>query len=330
MRFIKMQKKNYWQLIILLLTIFSGCSVEEPQSLRIGVSTWAGFEFLFLAEQKGFFKEENLDVEFVEFSSLSDTRRAYERGQIDGLGTTVVEVFYAREQSPNKVLQIFQIVDSSNGADVILSNIDIKDGKALRGKKIGLELSSLGVYVLARGLETFGLTLADVNTIAMDQMSLGEALSNRTLDAIVTYPPVAIQVQQDTKANTLFSSAQIPNEVIDVLAIDKAVIKQRPSDIKKLLNAYHKAIRYTKENPQDAYRIMSEHEKITPQELEHILTNELHVVTQDEQIEFFKQNGKLSTVVEMTDKILRQTEQIKGADHRADMINDMLVKEIAQ
>ncbi len=321
----KWTTKIYWQVILLTLSL-SGCAVEQSESLRIGVNTWAGFEFLFLAEQKGFFKEENLDVKLIEFSSLSDTRRAYEHGQIDGLGTTVVEVFYAREQSPDRALQIVQIVDASNGADVILSTAKIKDGKTLRGAKIGLELASLSVYVLARGLESFGLTLADVNTVTMDQISLGEALNNKTLDAIVTYPPISVQVQHDAKLNTLFSSAQIPNEVIDVLAIDQTTIKKRPNEIQKLLNGYYKAIRYTQENPQEAYRIMAEREKITPQELEHILTNELHLVMQNEQFEFFKQNGTLSTVVDLTDKILRQTAQIKGSDHRADIINDMFAK----
>jgi hypothetical protein len=43
---------------------------------------------------------------------------------------------------------------------------------------------------------------------------------------------------------------------------------------------------------------------------------------------FFKPNGKLLTVVEMTNKILRQTEQIKGTDHRVDITNNTFAKEI--
>ncbi len=310
---------------ILLSLALLGCNAEQSEPLRIGLSTWPPFEFFYLAEQKGFFKDEQLDVKLIEFSALSDVQRSYERGQIDGLGTTLVDVFQAREHSPRK-LQVVQVIDYSDGADVILSTAAIKDGKALRGKKIGLELASLGIYVLARGLDKFGLTLADVQITGMDQISLAEALSKGTLDAIVTYPPTSVQLRHDVKANILFSTADIPDEVVDVMAMDETIIKKRPADVEKLLRAYYKAMQYAKENPEEAYAIMAAREGITPQEFKEALTVGIHIVTQEGQADFFKPDGKLSAVIEMTDKILRESGQIKGVDHRADTVTDRFVK----
>jgi NitT/TauT family transport system substrate-binding protein len=305
--------------ILLSITLF-GCNGEQAEPLRIGLNTWPAYEFLYLAEQKGFFKDENLDIKLVEFSSLSDARRSYERGQIDGLGTSLVDVFQAREQSPRS-LQVVQVIDYSDGADMILSNAKIKNGQELRGKKIGFELASLGIYVLARGLDKFGLTLADVQITGLDQISLAEALSNGTLDAIVTYPPTSIDLQRDTNANTLFSSSEIPGEVVDVMAIDDEIIQQRPEEVKKLLRAYYRAIAYTQQNPDESYAIMAEREGITPQEFAQSFDG-IRLVSQAQQTDFFKQGGKLEKVVEKVDKILRESGQIKGADHRTDTITN--------
>lgn len=294
--------------------------MQESEPLRIGLSTWPPFEFFHLAEQKGFFKDENLNIKLIEFSSLSDARRSFERGQLDGLGTTLVDVFHAREQSPRR-LKVIQVFDYSDGADIILSNAKIKTGQDLRGKKIGLEFASLGVYVLARGLDKFGLTFADIKMSAMDQISLAEGLSNGTLDAVVTYPPTSITLQHETKTNVLFSTSEIPNEVVDVMAIDDSIIEQRPDEIKKLLRVYYRTMAYAQQNPDESYAIMAEREGITPQEFKNAF-DEIRVVSQAAQTDFFKQGGKLEKVVEKTDNVLRETGQIKGADHRADIITN--------
>lgn len=304
---------------LLLIIALTSCEFQEIEPLRIGLNAWAGYEFLYLAQQKGFFNDENLNIKLIEFSSLSDARRSYERGQIDGLGTSLVDVLQAREQSPRR-LQVVQIVDYSNGADMILANAKIKTGQALHGKKIGLEIASLGIYVLSRGLDKFGLTLADVQLNGMDQISLVDGFKNGTLDAIVTYPPASIALQDTMKANTLFSTSEIPNEVLDVIAIDETVISKRSDDIKKLLRAYYRAIAYTQQNPDESYSIMAQREGLTAQEFKNSFDG-IKLVSQEDQADFFKPSGKLEKIIEITDKILRETGQIKGTDYRVDTIN---------
>ena len=63
----------------------SACSEAPSDPLRVGINPWPGYGPLFLAADKGFFAEEGIDVELVELTSLADVRRAFERGQIDGM-----------------------------------------------------------------------------------------------------------------------------------------------------------------------------------------------------------------------------------------------------
>jgi len=297
------------------LALSLGCSREKPASLRVGINAWPGYEFLYLAQEKGFYRDEGIEVRIIEFNSLSDSRRAYERGQIDAMGATMIEVLQARENSPRSP-QVVQVVDYSDGADMILARPGITGCASLKGARVGVELASLGIYVLSRGLEKSGLNLADVETVSMDQPAMDEAIRAGKLDAIVTYPPTSVKLLRDSKATNVFSTAEIPGEVIDVIAVDAEVSRQRPGDVAKLLRAFHRAVAYTRQNPADAYRIMAAREGITAEEFAAALTDGIHVVSEAEQAAYLQPGGKLAAVIDASDRILRQSGQIKGPDRR--------------
>ena len=294
-----------------------GCEPKKSAGLRVGINAWPGYEFLYLAQEKGFYRDEGIEVRIVEFGSLSDCRRAYERGQIDAMGATLIEVLQARDQSARSP-QVVQVVDYSNGADVILARPGLGSCAELKGKRIGVELASLGIYVLSRGLEKSGLSLSDVETVSMDQSAMEEAMRKGELDAIVTYPPASVKLLRDTAATAIFSTAEIPGEVLDIIAVEAGINAERPGDVAKLLRAFRHAIRYTRENPADAYRIMAGREGITPEEFADALTNGLTVLSEADQAAYLQPGGKLAAVIDAADRILRQSGQIKGRDRRAD------------
>ncbi len=320
-RLVSRPKLRVWLLALLTL---AGCAQSPPAPFRVGINAWPGYEFIYLAQEKGFYRDEGLEARVIEFSSLADCRRAFERGQIDALGATVVEVLQASDQS-DRTPQIIQIVDTSHGADVIIAQPGITNAAGLRGRKIGVELASVGVYVLARGLETIGLSLGDVTAVSMDQTSMEAAFRRHELDAMVTYPPFSIKLQRDRLADTLFSSAEIPGEVIDVIAADAEVIRHRPRDIERFVRAYQKAIRYARDHPAEAHAIMARREGITPEEFAASLTDGIRILAPADQAEYLRPNGRLSKVIDRTDRILRQSNQINGTDRRAHLVSPTLV-----
>lgn len=302
---------------VALLALAFGCGREKPAPLRVGINPWPGYEFLYLAQEQGFFRDEGLEVRLLEFSSLSDARRAYERGQLDATCTTVTDVLQSRDSSPRSP-QIVQIVDYSSGGDVVLARPGITDAAGLRGARIGVELASLGVYVLARGLEKSGLSLADVTPVSMNQLSMADAFRAGKIDAIVTYPPTSTLLVRDAKASTVFSSREIPGEVLDVIAVEAEVARQRPGDVTKLLRAFHRAREYAQQSPGPAHRIMAAREGLTPEEFAAALTDGVRLVSEAEQADYFAPGGKLTAVVDASDRVLRQSAQVKGPDRRAD------------
>ena len=308
--------------LISCMVFLTSCVSKAPPTLRVGINAWPGYEFIYLAQELGLYKNIGFDVKLIEFNSLSDARRAFERGQIDALGTTVIEVLQSRENT-DRSLQIVSISDYSDGADLIIANHNIPDIQSLKGKNVGLELSSLGVYVLARALEKNGLTLNDLNLQSLNQQSLAEALQAGELDAIVTYPPTSIKLLANPDFHTLFDTKAISGEVLDVIAIDEQFIQQHPAAVKQFIAAFEAAYQYSLSNPDQAYAIMAAREGITADEFKQALNDGIKMVSMAEQAAYFKHNGKLDEVILRTDKILRQNQQIKGSDQTQKIISPL-------
>jgi NitT/TauT family transport system substrate-binding protein len=52
----------------------ASCTFYE-QPLRIALIRWPPFEFMHLAQEKGFFAEEGVEVRIIEFAAVNDTQR---------------------------------------------------------------------------------------------------------------------------------------------------------------------------------------------------------------------------------------------------------------
>jgi NitT/TauT family transport system substrate-binding protein len=307
--------------LLSLLASLAGCARHEP--LRIGLNIWPGYEFIFLAEHLGYYKEEGVDVKLIDFSSLGDARRAFERGQIDGLGTTVVEAMLAGEASPDP-LKIVNVVDYSDGADVILARPGFTDLASLKGRRIGVELGSLCVYVLARGLEQAGMTLADVIPVSKDQASMETDLRAGLLDAVVTYPPTSMAILKDPAFTAVFSTKQTPREVVDVIAFGDKAITQRPQDVAAVMRAFKRAQDYYVTHKAEALQIMAKREGVSPEEFENALTDGLRLVTAADQAAYLSHGG-LKTVIERTGRVLNQAKLLRQPKPAEAYLSDRFV-----
>ncbi len=299
----------------------AGCAPKPVVPLRVGMSVWPPLEFFHLAQEKGFNREAGIAVRIVQFSTVADCRRAFERGQIDVMGASLVEVLQIRDQSPRSP-QVIQVLDYSAGADLILVRPDFAGGVGLRGARIGVEVASLGAYVLARGLEKYGLGLADVRPSSMDPESMEAAFRNGELDAVVMYPPASTKLLRDFKAKVLFSTAEIPGEVVGLIAVEAEVAVTRAADVGRLMQAFRRAQAYAAQNPADAHAIMGAREGLTAQEFAAALGDTgIRLVSAVEQADYLGAGGKLGPVIERTDRFLRQGGQLRGPDRRVGIVN---------
>jgi NitT/TauT family transport system substrate-binding protein len=300
--------------VIGLCVALAGCGAPV-RPLRVGINAWPGYEFLYLAQEMGFYQDEGLAVRLVEFSSLPDARAAYERGNLDALGTTVVEVMQARAL-PRRELTMVAVIDESVGADLVLARPAWRDG-GLRGARVGVELGSVGSYVLHRALGAQGLGFADVQVRSANQASIGDDLREDALDAAVTYPPMSTALLATGEYVPLFDTSAIPGEVVDVLAVDGALASAAPRRVEALLRAFWRARAEAEASPAAACALMGAREGVTGEAFCASLSDGIRLIAPELQADFLGSPARLAPVVDATDRVLRELGQVAGADRRA-------------
>jgi NitT/TauT family transport system substrate-binding protein len=136
---------------------------------------------------------------------------------------------------------------------------------------------------------------------------MGGALQSGAVCAAVTYPPASDAIVAAGQARPIFSSAEIPGEVVDVLAFDAGVLASRRHDVDAFVSAYDAALAWTAGHRDEACRIMAAPERIPPAALRASLDEGLELVSPSQQAAYFAPGGTLARVVAATSRLLVRT-----------------------
>jgi NitT/TauT family transport system substrate-binding protein len=278
------------------ILILSGCSpTVKQEKIRIVFNPWPGYEFLYLAEQKGFFKANGLNIEMVPAASLSDGLRAFMSGKVNAMAATMSESVKAIVDHDANLTPVL-VTNYSAGSDVIIAKKTIDSVKGLKGKPVGLERDSLGAYMLYRALQKEGMKFSDVVQVQAEQSEGLRLLKDDIIDAFVTYPPASLRILEDSDYKVIFDSSQIPKEIIDFLVVDSAVVQNVDDFKRRLHSAWQQAFDYYKKNIDEAAEMMAKREGISKEDF--IATiNDLIIVQQQEQAELLTRSALLSNAL---------------------------------
>ncbi len=305
----------------LLLTVplwMSGCSNSNQEVARIAINPWPGYEFLHLAKAKGYFADEGLNVELIEMASLADVQRVYIQGRADGMASTIIEAVHAAGNT-QEPLSIVHIPDYSYGGDIILSHDSIKNMKDLKGKRVGAEIGSLGMYILALALAKYDLTLSDVEILNVEQLAAEGALLNKEIDAVVTYPPFSTAIQKHSQFIEILNTTELPGDVIDSIAIRTDFINRNPNWTAKFVKVWDRALEYARTHKEDAYKIMADREGISAAEFEDALSGLKLLSSKESQISMA--SVSLSNNINQVCLTLKSANSI---DFSCDNINELI------
>lgn len=310
------------RVLILFLAIALGAfyyqskQVNIPE-LNLGINPWPGYALLHIADEKGFFKEEGLQVKVSEISSLSDVRRAFERGQLDLYTSTVVEVLEIEARRPG-ASKIVLFPDFSNGGDVIVTfNDEIKTLKDLEGKVLGYEQSSLGLYLVNRALASAGVNESKVKLYSTEQLYMRDAFEQGHIDAMVSYPPYSVEILKNG-GHTIFTTAEIPHEVLDTVSVRASLLQKYPEISSRLLNAWEKSLNFYLSNEDEALEIMASRIGMSANEVKESLTG-IQLLTMQQQ-KNLSNNTKVAKVLKNVASISLTPEEHAGIPNLLDVV----------
>lgn len=230
----------------------TGCGWLTDKPVAIAAHVWVGYEPMFLARHEGWLDAKKVGL--LETANAAESLAALAAGRVDGAALTLDEMLKARETGlPLTAVLVFDI---SAGADMLVARPGIKRLSDLKGKRIGLEQSSVAALLLSEILLAAGLTPRDVELRFLTVDKHRNAWGAEQADAFITYEPVATQLLLDG-AVKLFDSRNIPDAIVDVLAIRRDRLDSAHADaVRHLVAAHFQALDHLTRNPQDAaYRM---------------------------------------------------------------------------
>jgi NitT/TauT family transport system substrate-binding protein len=218
---------------------------------QIGVTV--GDAPIFIAEDRGYFREEGLEVERTQFDSAARMIPALASGQLDvGGGAISAGLFNA----VGRGVSLFIVADKGSFRDgdrwnSIVARKDLSDSGALRdwpdlrGRPIGIPSKGTGnEIVFARGLASAGLSLDDVDLKEMGLPDIGVSLANGSLDLGLQPEPLLTRgIEQGSIAVWKGVGDVLPGAQFTVIMYAGPFAAERPDVARRYMVAYVRGIR---------------------------------------------------------------------------------------
>lgn len=256
----KTQKRILVGILLITLTLFSqACGAAKKTEvpdlgvIKAGYLPVLGLAPLFVAADKGYFKEEGLDVQLERFDSGSKMIAPLSVGQLDaGLGEAGTALFNGvskgldvRAVCGNTSLNVeeYASVPFVVRKDLVDSG-DITQPSDLKGKKIAVNVPrGNSEYAIAKVLELGGLTINDVELVPIPFPDIAASLANQAVDAAYLPAPFTEVVTKDGTAVELYGKdvEQFQN---GVLYFGQRFLDPANKEVAvRFLSAYVKALR---------------------------------------------------------------------------------------
>jgi NitT/TauT family transport system substrate-binding protein len=258
-----MHKNPICGLLLAVAALLLPAIGQAAQPLRIGTNVWPGYEPLYLAAEHEDWRSK-LNIRMVEYPSATEVIRAFRNRALEGAALTLDEVLTLREA--NIPLKVIAVLDISSGGDVILAKADIAHFSELAGRRIGVESNALGAYMLTRALELHDMTLDQLEVVPLGVSAHEAAFRRETVDAVVTFEPVRTRLL-DAGAHEVFSSREIPGEVVDVLVVHADTLRTERPRLRELLEGWFRALGHLQSDPLAAARFTAQRLRITPEQV---------------------------------------------------------------
>jgi NitT/TauT family transport system substrate-binding protein len=262
-------KKLVLMLIVLTLIALSGCSgavsatptapaAPTKVTLAMGYIPNVQFAPFYVAVNKGYFAEENLEIEF-DYGMETDLLNLVGTDALQFAVASGDQVILARGQGL-PVVYVMTYFQRFPVAVVSLKDVPLSKPEDLIGRSVGIPglwgASYIGWLAL---LDTAGIDQGDVKLESIGYTQVA-SLTEGQVDAAVVYAAnEPVQLRQAGYETNIIYVADYMNLVSNGIITNEKTIAERPELVAGLVRAVLRGLRYTIDHPEEAFEICLEY-----------------------------------------------------------------------
>lgn len=224
----------------------------------------------YVAQEKGYFAEENLEVELKKFDSSKLATDAIYSGDIDAsAGSSTVPLLAAESNQPDKA-KIYALgytgktEETTLGAFVVNEDSPIQSEAGLAGKKIAVFPGGTAKILLTRYLKSKNVDTSNIQWIEQTPNLWVASLQNGSVDSVFAYEPTLTIFKQDTtNPIRVFGYGALEFEIDPLYlggsTINKDFINENPQAVKSYIRAYYRGIDFITQNEAEARLILAKY-----------------------------------------------------------------------
>ena len=195
------------------------------------------FAPLYVAMDRGFFKEQNIEISLDKAASGSEVMAFLAQGQIDvgAVGLSAATFNTLAKGFDFKVIASAGVAPQKDGPSkfeirkALVDGGQVKTIADLKGRKVAVAggTGSAGAYLAVKALQTAGLTGKDVQFVNLANPDMVQALANGAVDAALIGTPFSTQAIQQG-AGTILVDDFAPGYSTTTFMYSGKFIKDRP------------------------------------------------------------------------------------------------------
>ncbi len=204
-------------------------------SIYVGWMPWAYGAEQGIVQKWG--EKYGIDIEVVQINDYIESINQYSAGEFDACTMTNMDALTIPAAGGVDSTALV-VGDFSNGNDGVV----LKGKKTLadiKGQNVNLVELSVSHYLLARGLETVGLSEKDLTVVNTSDADMVAVYGTDDVTAVSTWNPLLSEIVSMPDSHKVFDSSQIPGEIIDLLVINTDTLKANPKLGKALVGAWY-------------------------------------------------------------------------------------------
>ena len=215
--------------------------VDAKDKFRVAWSIYVGWMPWGYGDSAGIVKKwadkYDIEIEVVQINDYIESINQYTAGAFDGCVMTNMDALTIPAAGGVDSTALI-VGDFSNGNDgmVLKGKQSLAD---VKGQKVNLVELSVSHYLLARGLESVGLSEQDLTVVNTSDADMVSAYSSKDVTAVVTWNPLLSEILAMPDSHKVFDSSQIPGEIIDMMVVNTETLAANPKLGKALTGAWY-------------------------------------------------------------------------------------------